>query len=139
MTRAPTHGSRIRAPIWFMLGVFVAMLLAACQPAGQQQQQPQQQQQSSGGEPARNRTLIITPWSDRTGPLTNPENWNIYQSGNGNQREMGSKTIFEDLFYTNLNTGELIPWQAESYEYNDDYTTITVKLRQGVEWSDGVA
>ncbi|MEZ4677648.1 MAG: ABC transporter substrate-binding protein [Caldilineaceae bacterium] len=31
----------------------------------------------------------------------------------------------------------MIPWQAESYEYNEDYTTITVKLRQGVEWADG--
>jgi peptide/nickel transport system substrate-binding protein len=50
---------------------------------------------------------------------------------------MGSKTIYEALMYTNLNTGELIPWQAESFEYNDDYTVITVKLRQGIEWSDG--
>ncbi|MCB0104275.1 MAG: ABC transporter substrate-binding protein [Caldilineaceae bacterium] len=96
---------------------------------------------STGGgavaEVARDRTLIITPWSDRTGPLTNPENWNIYQSGNQNQRQVGSKTIYEALFYTNLNTGELIPWQAESYEYNEDFTDITVKLRQGVEWADG--
>ena len=39
--------------------------------------------------------------------------------------------------YTNLNTGEIIPWQAESFTYNDDFTEITVKLRQGVTWSDG--
>ncbi len=89
------------------------------------------------GDVPRNRTLVITPWSDRTGPLTNPENWHIYQTGNNNQRQMGSKTIFEALMYTNLNTGELIPWQAESYEYNDEYTSVTVKLREGVEWSDG--
>ncbi|MEZ4866555.1 MAG: ABC transporter substrate-binding protein [Caldilineaceae bacterium] len=134
--------TRIRAPGTLLL-VFILLLLSACQPqeaatggeggaAGS----------SSGGSGAiaevpRDRTLIITPWSDRTGPLTNPENWNIYQSGNGNQREIGDKTIFEDLFYTNLNTGELVPWQAESYEYNEDYTSITLKLRQGVEWSDG--
>ena len=41
--------------------------------------------------------------------------------------------------YTNLNTGELIPWQAESFTYNDTYTAVTVKLRQGVTWSDGQA
>jgi peptide/nickel transport system substrate-binding protein len=52
---------------------------------------------------------------------------------------MGSKTIYEALMYTNLNTGELIPWQATSYAYNDDFTEVTVNLRQGVEWSDGEA
>jgi peptide/nickel transport system substrate-binding protein len=94
---------------------------------------------ATGDGPARDRTLVVTPWSDRTGPLANPENWNVYQTGNGNQREMGNKTVFEDLFYTNLNTGELIPWQAETFEYNDDFTSITLKLRDGVKWSDGTA
>ena len=40
---------------------------------------------------------------------------------------------------SNLNTGEEIPWLAESYEYNADYTEITVKMREGLTWSDGVA
>ena len=35
---------------------------------------------------------------------------------------MGLKGIYEALFYTNLNTGELIPWQGESYTYNADFT-----------------
>ena len=39
--------------------------------------------------------------------------------------------------YTNLNTGEIIPWQAESFAYNDTFTAITVKLRKGITWSDG--
>ncbi|MEZ4621417.1 MAG: ABC transporter substrate-binding protein [Caldilineaceae bacterium] len=30
-----------------------------------------------------------------------------------------------------------MPWQATSYAYNDDYTEITVNLREGVEWADG--
>ena len=50
---------------------------------------------------------------------------------------MGLKGIYEALFYTNLNTGELIPWQAESYTYNDDFTEVTLKLRDGVTWCDG--
>jgi peptide/nickel transport system substrate-binding protein len=93
--------------------------------------------EATGDGPARNRTLVVTPWSDSTGPLSNPEDWNVYQTGNSNMRHMGGKTVFEQLFYTNLNTGELIPWQAETYEYNDDFTSITLKLRDGVEWSDG--
>ncbi|HXF64078.1 MAG TPA: ABC transporter substrate-binding protein [Caldilineaceae bacterium] len=117
-----------RAPALVMLFGIVAVLVASCAPAPQ-----------AAEGPARNRTLVITPWSDTTGPLANPDNWHIYQTGNQNLRHMGGKTVYEALFYTNLNTGELIPWQAETYEYNDDFTAITLKLRDGVEWSDGTA
>jgi peptide/nickel transport system substrate-binding protein len=128
-------------PMLLMLIVMVAALLAACQSPAQQADGGQAAggASASGEGPARNRTLVITPWSDTTGPLSNPENWHIYQTGNSNLRHMGGKTVYEALFYTNLNTGELIPWQAETFEYNDDFTSITVKLRQGVEWSDGTA
>lgn len=136
--------TRIRATGRLLL-VLVLLVLTACQPQAADGGGTGAAAGTGGdsstavGEVPRDRTLIITPWSDRTGPLTNPENWNIYQSGNQNQRQAGSKTIYEALFYTNLNTGELVPWQAESYEYNEDFTVITVKLRQGVEWSDGEA
>jgi peptide/nickel transport system substrate-binding protein len=90
-----------------------------------------------GGEIPRERTLVITPWGS-VPEIRNPENYNIYLSGSYNhQRETGDKTIYEALMYTNLNTGEIIPWQAESFAYNDAYTAITVKLRPGVTWSDG--
>jgi peptide/nickel transport system substrate-binding protein len=86
---------------------------------------------------ARNRTLVVTPWG--TGQeIPNATNYNIYLNGSYNhQREAGDKTVYEDLMYTNLNTGEIIPWQAESFQYNADNTAITVKLRQGITWSDG--
>ena len=45
--------------------------------------------------------------------------------------------IYEYLYYFNHNTAEMIPWLATSFEYNDDFTEITVKLRKGVKWSDG--
>jgi peptide/nickel transport system substrate-binding protein len=47
--------------------------------------------------------------------------------------------IYEYFFYQNLQTGEYIPWLAESYQYNEDFTSISVKLREGIEWSDGSA
>jgi peptide/nickel transport system substrate-binding protein len=135
------HG-RVRALIGLLL-VAALLLLSACQPQAGTAGDSGGAAASTGGaglrEVPRNRTLIITPWSDTTGPLRNPENWNVYLSGNSNLRHMGGKTVFEALMYTNLNTGELIPWQAESFENNDDFTAITVKLRQGVTWSDGVA
>ena len=90
-------------------------------------------------EVPRNKTFIFSPWGFMN-ELGNPENWNVYNQGTAinNQREMGLKGVMEALFYTNLNTGELIPWQGESYEYNDDFTEITLKLRDGVTWCDGV-
>lgn len=30
-----------------------------------------------------------------------------------------------------------IPWLATSYQYNSDFTQLAIKLRNGVEWSDG--
>jgi len=43
----------------------------------------------------------------------------------------------EYLWYLNTATGEIVPWLAESYEYNDDFTTLTLTLREGVTWNDG--
>jgi ABC-type transport system substrate-binding protein len=89
-------------------------------------------------EVSREETFVFTPWGFAT-ELPNPENWNPYNQGPAfnNQREMGLKGIMEALFYTNLNTGELIPWQGESYEYNEDFTEVTLKLRDSVKWCDG--
>lgn len=47
------------------------------------------------------------------------------------------QSVFESLFYLNYETGEMEPWQAESFEYSDDATQLTIKLREGVQWSDG--
>jgi peptide/nickel transport system substrate-binding protein len=85
----------------------------------------------------RNRTLVVTPWG-KGAEIVNPNNINIYLTSSwSHQREITDKTVFEDLMYTNLNTGEIVPWQAESFNYNDAFTAITVKLRKGIAWSDG--
>lgn len=49
-----------------------------------------------------------------------------------------AKVIFEPLALVNP-TGDLgtTPWLAESVEWNDDYTELTVVPRSGVNWSDG--
>lgn len=87
--------------------------------------------------PSRGQTLIFTPWGFYT-VLPSTDNYNIYADITYNpQREAGLKTIYEDLMYTNLNTGKVIPWQATSATYNSDYTQVTVKLRNGIEWADG--
>ncbi|MET3926956.1 ABC transporter substrate-binding protein [Devosia sp. 2618] len=86
----------------------------------------------------RNRTLISQGW-DFHNQVPAPDNFNPYAGVLLHQRNSLHYTVNEALFYTNHNTNELIPWQAEGYTYNDDFTEITIKLRDGVKWSDGEA
>lgn len=68
--------------------------------------------------------------------LTDPTNLNFYAGASRSDTGL-HQVVYEYLFYNNLQTGEFIPWLAESYEYNDDYSALTVHLRDGVTWSDG--
>jgi len=81
----------------------------------------------------REETLIVAIG----GQIADPSNLNIYAPGVSRSNTGLHQMIYEYFFYQNLQTGEYIPWLAESYQYNDDYTAITVKLRDGVTWSDG--
>lgn len=121
---------RRRARTSLLVGLAVASLVIPAQSAVAQ---------GDLAEVPRNETFVFSPWGFVT-ELPNVDNWNVYNQGPAfnNQREMGVKGILEALFYTNLNTGELIPWQGESFTYNDDFTEITLKLRDGVTWCDGV-
>lgn len=84
----------------------------------------------------RNRTFVSAGW-DLSGQLSAPTNFSPYGDVLGHQRNILHYTINEMPFYTNYNTGEVIPWQGESWEYNEDFTELTVNLREDVMWSDG--
>jgi peptide/nickel transport system substrate-binding protein len=45
--------------------------------------------------------------------------------------------VAEPLFYYNLESGKLEPWLAESGDYSSDGRVVTIKIRNGVKWSDG--
>ena len=45
--------------------------------------------------------------------------------------------VNEPLFFFDYATGDVVPWTAESYEYNADNTEITINIRDGVTWQDG--
>lgn len=89
-------------------------------------------------EVPRNRTLISQGW-DFYNQVPSIDNFNPYAGVLLHQRNSLHYTVNEVLFYTNHNTNETTGWQAESYKYNDDFTEVTLKLRDGVKWSDGEA
>jgi peptide/nickel transport system substrate-binding protein len=85
----------------------------------------------------RNRTLIMAGLGgEHFGGFTDIELFNNYVPGIS--RSGINQACTEGLFYYNMLGDEFIPWLAESYEYNDDYTEAIVHLREGVKWSDGV-
>jgi oligopeptide transport system substrate-binding protein len=47
--------------------------------------------------------------------------------------------IFDGLTGVDMQTGEVVPRVAESYEGNADGSEYTFKLRSGLQWSDGTA
>lgn len=86
-------------------------------------------------EVARNETVVF---ENVEGRVAIPGNMNPYISGQNLDSGVWQATQ-ESLFYNNLETGVLEPWLAESVAYNADSTELTIKLRPGVTWSDGVA
>ena len=67
-----------------------------------------------------------------------PDNMNPYISGQYLDWGMWQATQ-EALFYLNYETGELMPWLASGYSFNEDNSVLTINIRDGVKWADGTA
>jgi peptide/nickel transport system substrate-binding protein len=84
----------------------------------------------------RNRTLIMAGLGgEHFGGFTDLGNFNSFQPGIS--RSGWTQAATEGLFYYNMLGDDFIPWLAEGFQYNADYTQLTVNLRNGAEWSDG--
>ena len=126
----------------------MTLALAACVPTTSPQ--AGQPSQPAAGAPApaaevaglkevpRNRTLIMAGLGgEHPGAFLDVENFNLYAPG-GISRSGLVNSATDGLFYANmLDVQEIMPWAAESFQYNDDYAEVEVKIRKGVEWSDG--
>jgi peptide/nickel transport system substrate-binding protein len=86
---------------------------------------------------SRKQTLVVSPWYVAS-TISNPTTFNIYAPGDLSMHGIGNKTAYEALAYYSPTSGKAIPWLATSWRYSNNFKTITVRLRKGVKWSDGV-
>ncbi|GAB2835163.1 ABC transporter substrate-binding protein [Microbacterium insulae] len=105
------------------VGIAAAIVLSGCAAGGTD---------SGDAEPGAALTI-----AKPDGAITTESN-NPYLGDSSASKYGYGKVIFESLALVNP-TGDLgtTPWLAESVEWNDDYTQLTVTARSGVNWSDG--
>ncbi len=84
---------------------------------------------------AREDTVIFD--IDNADPLPNPTNFNPLVPGT-NKNQGAHQALWEPLFILNYETGEIQPWVGESFTPNDTQDVWTLKIREGVKWSDGM-
>lgn len=56
----------------------------------------------------------------------------------GYTHQEGNVFLWEALAYYGIFSSVEIPWLADSMEYNEDFTQLTIKLNKDAAWSDGV-
>src|SRR4029453_15369171 len=87
----------------------------------------------------RNETLIL---ENPEGTIKNAGWFNIWALQGGSQSNGLQQAALDTLWYIDPNRGLDGVWQnslaAEKPVYNADFTEMTVKLRRGIHWSDGV-
>ncbi len=74
-----------------------------------------------------------------TGRVGTPANFNVFTTAWRNPDRGVQQLMLEPLWVVDYVTGEVInALAAEGPIYNEDFTQMTVKLREGCQWSDGV-
>ena len=128
-------------PIMTVL-ILASLTLGACQPTAPEVvtvvetvEVPVEVEKVDEAELERRKTVIF---DIDEGSVADPELWNPFAAGR--RLDQGfMQVMIEPLFILNLEspTGEIINWLGESMESNADATVWTIKLREGIKWSDG--
>ena len=111
-----------------------ALLLVACGGAPEDGSAPQ----TALKQVPRNRTFISDCLSDGcAGQFKDYDSFHPYQPGV--TTTTGFNFLYEPLYFYNAYSanGDITPWIAEGHAFNEDYTQVTIRIRSGVEWSDG--
>lgn len=87
-------------------------------------------------EVAREKTLIVMAGGPNQ--YAQFDNQNPFIPGSDQAFHTGTlPAMYEPLIMFNVLTGEYENWLAQSWEYNADFTEITIQLRSGIKWDDG--
>jgi peptide/nickel transport system substrate-binding protein len=65
-----------------------------------------------------------------------PTNFNWFDT-TANRNQGAQQSMWEPLFILNYETGKIQPWLGTSFDANSTQDVWTLKLRDGVMWSDG--
>jgi peptide/nickel transport system substrate-binding protein len=114
----------------------LSLLLSQCSPAAPTTEAAATQPPAGGedySQAARQDTVIF---DIDGGKVADPTLWNPFVPGN--RRDHGyHQVVMEPLFILNYETGQIEPWLGESFTANDSLDVWTLKIRDGVKWSDG--
>ena len=66
-----------------------------------------------------------------------PKTFNLWASSDNTSSTL-ARLMFDSLFEDDPDTGDVVPHLAKTYQILDGGKTIIVKLRKGINWSDGV-
>ena len=113
---------------------FLVALLAACSRSGETGASGAKRGSVPSDEDAlRSKTVIFD--IDR-GRVVDPHLWNPFVPGG--RRDHGyHQAMIEPFFVLDYESGDLIPWLGESMISNETMDAWTLKIREGVRWSDG--
>lgn len=135
---------RIHQPLGLTLLLLLVLVLTACgtpaAPAGGDQAAASDSGAAAVAAPEglkevpRNRTFKLMRGGNQ-GQHTDYELWNPYAIGANHQN--GANIMYEPLAFFSAFADKETMWLAESYSYNEDSTELTIKTRQGINWSDG--
>ncbi|MDQ6675268.1 MAG: ABC transporter substrate-binding protein, partial [Chloroflexota bacterium] len=129
--------SRRRFLITTTLGVAGSLLAISSASTGAFAAGPALAAPSNIPDVPRSQTLIMAGLGgEHFGGFTDLGNFNSFSPTIS--RSGWTQAATEGLFYYNMLGDDFIPWLGESFQYNADYTQLTVTTRAGAEWSDGV-
>jgi peptide/nickel transport system substrate-binding protein len=91
------------------------------------------QSEAAIAEAERRKTVIFDIDGGR---VADPELFNPYVPGRRLDQGV-HQAVMEPLFMLNYETGEIEPWLGTEMTSNDAFDVWTLKLRDGIKWSDG--
>jgi len=122
---------------FFSLGLsfllVAALVLASCAEAVPGEQEEEEEEEIVGFP--RSETVYV---NNITGRIGSPSNFNSWAGWR--QRDRGMQNLAWEALWTNDYSIPKIHNSAAAAppEYNEDFTQLTITLRQGIYWSDGV-